>query len=86
MAMTYDELPKVATHEGVRYATGFCGSGVVWARWLGQKSALQILEDPQGRTAFDDAPFRAIPLYDGRPWFVPAAIVWQGFKDRMGWY
>ncbi|MDH3314753.1 MAG: FAD-binding oxidoreductase [Betaproteobacteria bacterium] len=86
VAMTYDELPKLAVHEGVHYATGFCGSGVVWARWLGRKAALRILGDPQAETAFDDAPFRAIPLYDGRPWFVPAAIVWQGFKDRMGWY
>ncbi len=86
VAMTYDELPKVAVHEGVHYATGFCGSGVVWARWLGRKATLRILSDPQAETAFDDAPFRAIPLYDGRPWFVPAAIVWQGFKDRMGWY
>lgn len=86
VAMTFDQLPKVAIHEGVHYATGFCGSGVVWARWLGRKAALQILADREGETAFDDAPFRALPLYDGRPWFVPAAIVWQGLKDRMGWY
>lgn len=86
VAMTYDELPKVAVHEGVHYATGFCGSGVVWARWLGRKAALRILGDRQAETAFDDAPFRAIPLYDGRPWFVPAVMVWQGFKDRLGWY
>jgi glycine/D-amino acid oxidase-like deaminating enzyme len=86
VAMTYDQLPKVAKDDGVYYATGFCGSGVVWARWLGQKAALQVLNDPQGQTAFDDAPLRAIPLYDGRPWFVPASILWYGFKDRIGWY
>lgn len=86
VAMTYDQLPKVAEHEGVHYATGFCGSGVVWARWLGKKAALRILGDSEAETAFDDAPFRAVPLYDGRPWFLPAALVWQGFKDRMGWY
>ncbi len=86
VAMTYDQLPKVWVHEGVHYATGFCGSGVVWARWLGKKAALRILGDRQAETAFDDAPFRAIPFYDGRPWFVPASILWHGFKDRMGWY
>ncbi|MDX1529350.1 MAG: FAD-binding oxidoreductase [Gammaproteobacteria bacterium] len=86
VAMTYDELPKVSVHDGVHYATGFCGSGVVWARWLGKKAALRILGDAAAETAFDDAPFRAIPLYDGRPWFLPAAMVWQGFKDRIGWY
>ncbi len=86
VAMTYDQLPKVGVHEGIHYATGFCGSGVVWAPWLGRKAALRILGDREAETAFDDAPFRAIPLYDGRPWFVPASILWHGFKDRMGWY
>jgi glycine/D-amino acid oxidase-like deaminating enzyme len=86
VAMTYDQLPKVAAHDGVHYATGFCGSGVVWARWLGRKAALRILGDRQADTAFDDARFRTIPLYDGRPWFVPATILWHGFKDRIGWY
>ncbi len=86
VAMTYDQLPKVAVHDGMHYATGFCGSGVVWARWLGKKAALRILGAAEAETAFDDVPFRAIPLYDGRPWFVPATILWHGFKDRMGWY
>jgi len=86
VAMTGDQLPKVAVHDGVHYATGFCGSGVVWARWLGKKAALRILGDAEAETAFDDVPFHAIPLYDGRPWFVPATILWHGFKDRMGWY
>lgn len=86
VAMTYDLLPKVARHDGVHYATGFCGSGVVWARWLGRKAALRILGVPEAETAFDDIPFRPVPLYDGRPWFVPASILWYGFKDRIGWY
>ncbi len=86
VAMTYDQLPKVARHEGVHYAAGFCGSGVVWARWLGRKAALKILGDADGASAFDAASFHALPLYDGRPWFVPAGILWYGFKDRMGWY
>ncbi len=86
VAMTGDQLPKVAVHDGVHYATGFCGSGVVWARWLGRKAALRILGDADSETAFDDVPFRAVPLYDGRPWFLPAAIAWQGFKDHVGWY
>ncbi len=86
VAMTYDQLPKVAVHEGVHYATGFCGSGVVWARWLGRKAALRILGEAESETAFDDTAFRAVPLYDGRPWFLPAAIAWEGFKDYVGWY
>ncbi len=81
---TFDYLPKVAVHEGVYYATGFCGSGVVWARWLGRKAALQILGDAEGKTVFDEAPFQTRPLYRGRPWFLPVIIGWYRIKDRCG--
>ena len=81
---TFDYLPKVAVHEGIHYATGFCGSGVVWARWLGRKVALQILGDADGKTVFDEAPFQTRPLYRGRPWFLPAMIAWYSLKDRWG--
>lgn len=81
---TFDYLPKVAVHEGVHYATGFCGSGVVWARWLGQKVALRILGDAEAETVFDETPFQTRPLYRGRPWFLPAIIGWYRIKDRCG--
>ncbi len=81
---TFDYLPKVAVHEGVHYATGFCGSGVVWARWLGQKVALRILGDAEAETVFDETPFQTLPLYRGRPWFLPAIIGWYRIKDRCG--
>ena len=28
---TFDFMPKLVVNDGVHYATGFCGSGVVWA-------------------------------------------------------
>jgi glycine/D-amino acid oxidase-like deaminating enzyme len=77
-----DQLPKLTVHEGVIYATGFCGSGVVWARWLGQKAALRILEGDHVSSAFAARPFRAIPLYNGKPWFLPIMTHWYQFLDR----
>ena len=28
-------IPRIFEKNGVVYATGFCGSGVVWAPWVG---------------------------------------------------
>ena len=84
VAMNLDHLPQLAVKDGVHYATGFCGSGVVWARWFGRKAALKILGDPDGASAFEDQPFSAVPFYNGNPWFVPAAVAWYKFLDRFG--
>lgn len=84
VAMNLDHLPQLAVKDGVHYATGFCGSGVVWARWFGRKAALKILGDPEGVSAFEDQPFSAVPFYNGNPWFVPAAVAWYKFLDRFG--
>ncbi len=84
VAMNLDHLPQLVVRDGVCYATGFCGSGVVWARWFGRKAALKILGDPAGASAFEGQPFSAIPFYNGNPWFVPAAVAWFKFLDRFG--
>jgi glycine/D-amino acid oxidase-like deaminating enzyme len=83
VAFPMDELPKLAIHDGVVYATGFCGSGVVWARWMGQKAAMVVMGMAEGASAFDKVPFRAIPFYNGNPWFLPIMMNWYRIKDRM---
>jgi len=82
---TFDFMPKSVVHGGVHYASGFCGSGVVWARWFAKKSAARILgRADEAASAFDAFPFRSRPLYTGRPWFLPAVIAWFAMKDRLG--
>ena len=82
---TFDFLPKLAVHDGIHYATGFCGSGVVWARWIATKAAHRILgNEAEAKTVFSEAGFQTRPLYFGRPWFLPAVIAWYGLKDRYG--
>jgi glycine/D-amino acid oxidase-like deaminating enzyme len=83
VAMNRDMIPRVFSRDGVRYATGYCGSGVVWARWAGTKAAQQILGDPAGETALDFRPPKAIPLYTGTPWFMPATFAWFMLQDRI---
>jgi glycine/D-amino acid oxidase-like deaminating enzyme len=83
VAMNRDMIPRIFTHSGVRYAAGYCGSGVVWARWAGQKAALQVLGEDAGRSALDFRPPPAVPFYTGTPYFMPAVFAWLTLQDRL---
>lgn len=81
---TFDFTPHLMVHDGIHYATGFCGSGVVWAPWLGNKAAHMILgQQAEAQSFFADRPFPTRPFYNGKPWFLPAVIRWYGLKDRF---
>ena len=84
VAFNLDFLPRLFKRRGVTYATGFCGSGVVWAWWIGQKAALKLLNDCNSKTQFDGEPPGALPLYNGNPWFLPAIMIWFKLKDLIG--
>ncbi|MEZ5854561.1 MAG: FAD-binding oxidoreductase [Hyphomicrobiaceae bacterium] len=83
VAMNRDFIPRIFSKDGVRYAAGYCGSGVVWARWSGKKAAQQILGQPEGQSALDFRPPKPVPLYAGTPWFMPAVFAWLSTKDRL---
>lgn len=83
VAFPMDQLPKLTIHKGIIYATGFCGSGVVWARWMGQKAAYTIMGKDEAESAIGSQPFRAIPFYNGKPWFLPVMMNWYKIKDRF---
>ena len=81
---TFDFIPHLRVNDGIHYATGFCGSGVVWAPWLGRKAAHMILGNSQeAQTLFSQRPFPTRPFYHGNPWFIPYVIRWYGLKDRF---
>jgi len=84
IAYTFDELAHIGNHDGLRYAMGYCGSGVGMAGYLGMKMGLQVLGREDGRTAFDGLPFQTRPLYYGRPWFLGAALQYYRWRDRSG--
>ena len=87
VAFPFDQLPKLTVHDGVIYPSGYCGSGTVWARWLGQKAAHMVLADLDGNafqgSAFQGVPFRTMPFYSGDPWFLPLAMGLYAIQDKF---
>ena len=51
--------------------------------YLGHKAALKVLGRDEGRTAFDDIPFTAVPFYNGTAWFRPFMTWWYRARDAM---
>jgi glycine/D-amino acid oxidase-like deaminating enzyme len=83
VAMNRDMVPRIFSKSGVRYAAGYCGSGVVWARWAGDKAARQILGDTSSSSALDFRPPAAVPLFNGTPWFMPVVFGWLSLQDKF---
>jgi len=83
VAMTRSDLPGIGRRDGVWYALGCNGSGVALMPYLGHKVALKVLGQREGRTAFDDMPFRAVPFYNGTAWFRPLMTWWFRARDKL---
>ncbi len=83
VAFPFDFAPKLAHVDGVHYATGFCGSGVVWASWFGNLAARRIISESAVSTQLGADPFESRPLYWARPWFLPFIIGWYRFRDAF---
>ncbi len=83
VGFTTDHLPRIGGRDNVFFALGYSGSGVAMAPYLGHKVGLKVLGSRDGRTAFDDLPFSALPLYAGRPWFLPLLDYYYRCKDRL---
>jgi glycine/D-amino acid oxidase-like deaminating enzyme len=81
---TYDALPHLGcTRDGIHFATGYCGTGVSRATYFGHKIAMQMTNDLQGQTAFDDLIFPAFPVRDVAQLAVPFVERWYRFRDAI---
>lgn len=83
VAFSFDMLPHAGTHDGLRYAMGWCASGVPMGTYMGHKAALGIVGDPDAATPLDDRRFPTWPFYAGDPWFLPLVVRWFEWRDRM---
>lgn len=83
VAMHRDMVPRLFEQDGMLFATGFCGSGVVWAPWVGSRAAHRLLGAEAGKSAFAFRPPAAIPLYRGDPWFLPAVLKGFTLQDQF---
>lgn len=83
VSFPFDRRPKLAVDDGVHYAAGFCGSGVIWASWFGKLAAERIIGEKPVKTALGSDPFETRPLYSGWPWFLPFILGWYRLKDAL---
>ena len=86
VAFAFDYLPHVGVQDGVHYALGCNGSGVVTMTHLGRCAARQVLGTANRPSAFSRLPFPTRPGYTGNPWFLPVVGMSYQFRDwRDGW-
>jgi glycine/D-amino acid oxidase-like deaminating enzyme len=75
-------MPRAGRIDGLYYAGGYCGHGVAMATYLGTTIARRIAGEPLEHPLFDDR-FAPIPLYTGKPWFLPLAGAYYRFRDLV---
>lgn len=81
VGFTRKQMPSIFEKDGILYACGYCGSGTVWAPWIGTKVAQKVLKKHTQKTIFYSEPPQKIPLFNGRPWFLPFVIIWYSTLD-----
>jgi glycine/D-amino acid oxidase-like deaminating enzyme len=80
---TFDGMPHMGVHDGIHYAAGFVGSGAAMALYLGHKVGLRVLGSREADNVFDTLNHPTRPLYYGKPWFLPFAIAYFGWRDSL---
>jgi len=80
----FDIMPHAGQLDGLHFSLGYAGHGVGMSTYLGNKIAQSILtgrdENPFAGISFPGAP---LGLYNGRPWFLPAAGLWYKLLDLV---
>jgi glycine/D-amino acid oxidase-like deaminating enzyme len=82
VAFTRDELPHAGRLDDAYYAGGYCGHGIAMATSLGEVVARRIAGETVDHPMMDDR-FPAIPLYNGRPWFLPMVGLYYRLLDAV---
>ena len=82
LGFTMDRMPHIGQRDGLYYAMGYCGHGAALATLFGERLADMVL----GRgtlSEFSRVKFKAVPLYNGWPWFLPFVYKYFSIKDRL---
>jgi glycine/D-amino acid oxidase-like deaminating enzyme len=82
VAFTRDQMPHAGRLDGMYYAAGYSGHGIAMATYLGSLMARRIAGETFEHPLID-GPFPAIPLYGGRPWFLPLVGAYYRFRDWL---
>ena len=82
LGFTLDRMPHLGQHDGLYYAMGYCGHGAALATLFGQRLADMVLERGE-ESQFSPIKFKAVPFYNGWPWFLPLVYKYFSLKDRL---
>ncbi|MGE5243652.1 MAG: NAD(P)/FAD-dependent oxidoreductase [Betaproteobacteria bacterium] len=82
VAFTRDRLPHAGQRDAY-YSLGYCGHGIALATCLGTAVARRLSGEPVTNPLMDRR-FPSIPLYRGRPWFLPLVGAYFRLKDLLG--
>lgn len=83
IAMTRQHVQHIGQHEGVWFAVGCNGSGVVIMPWLGRLAVERMLGHRAKPTVFERIAFKRVPNLGGTPWYVPFAAGSFAFGDWL---
>jgi glycine/D-amino acid oxidase-like deaminating enzyme len=78
-----DHLPHAGRLDGVYYAMGYCGHGVALATYLGSRMG-DVIAGAGEIPDLGTSRFRAIPLFNGFPWFLPLVGGYYRTRDWLG--
>jgi glycine/D-amino acid oxidase-like deaminating enzyme len=81
-AGTFDMMPHIGGHDGLWFGLGYNFAGVPMGSHFGNKIAQLILGSREGYSEFQANRFPTLPLYRGRPWFVPHVMRVFDWRDR----
>ena len=85
VAFTRDRMPHAGRLEGAYFAGGYSGHGIAMATYLGDLVARLLCGESVKHPLLDETGtrFPSIPLYNGRPWFLPAAGLYYRLLDVL---
>ena len=82
VAYPMDHLPHAGRLGGVHYSMGYCGHGVALATYLGTRMG-QVMAGVGELPELGSKSFKAIPLFNGVPWFLPLVGGYYRARDWL---
>jgi glycine/D-amino acid oxidase-like deaminating enzyme len=82
VAYPMDHLPHAGRLNGVHYSMGYCGHGVALATFLGTRMG-DVLAGVGEVPDLGGKRFKAIPLFNGFPWFLPLVGGYYRVRDWL---
>lgn len=81
---TFDTLAHCGEDNGLYFATGYCGSGVGMASYLGMRMGRKAAGTEKTPSAFERISYPTRPLYTGNPWFLAPSVLVYRLRDKLG--